>query len=183
MDKTKIVLVGKGGSGIDHARKLLELAGFESEISTTTRPPRVGEVGGVTYHYTTDNDMLRRVLNDEFIQACYHKNGHTYGTCKEQFEEKNLFIMTPMGLEKLNNYHRKQCFVIYFAIPSNVRKKRLSLRQNADNCAKRMKDDEKDFFGFVDFDLMITDPNFTIGDITNELPDSLLKQVGSINNI
>ena len=44
----KVILVGKGASGKDHLRKILEGRGFTYGTSYTTRPPREGEmVGGM----------------------------------------------------------------------------------------------------------------------------------------
>ena len=47
----RIILVGKGGSGKDHARKILEDSGFRYCVSHTTRPPRDGEIQGKDYHF------------------------------------------------------------------------------------------------------------------------------------
>ena len=47
----KIILVGKGASGKDHLRKILEGRGFTYGISYTTRPPREGEIDGQDYYF------------------------------------------------------------------------------------------------------------------------------------
>ena len=49
--KKRLIIVGKGGSGKDHMRKMLQDEGFRYCISHTTRPPRKDETNGVDYFF------------------------------------------------------------------------------------------------------------------------------------
>jgi len=49
---------------------------------------------------------------------------------------------------------------VYLDIPEEIRYKRLSKRSDADSVNRRMSADKKDFEGFTDYDLVITNPSF-----------------------
>jgi dephospho-CoA kinase len=69
--------------------------------------------------------------------------------------------MTPTGIGKLHAADRKSSFIIYIDIPVEVRRERLSQRNdNNDSIERRIQADEKDFETFKDFDIRITDHNF-----------------------
>ena len=55
MNKIKILaIVGKSGAGKDHILKCLKMCPIDKVnyiVSSTTRPPREGEVDGVHYHF------------------------------------------------------------------------------------------------------------------------------------
>jgi guanylate kinase len=54
MEKKRLIWVGKGGSGKDHARKISEnIIGAKYAVSYTSRPPREGEVEGVDKTFCT----------------------------------------------------------------------------------------------------------------------------------
>ena len=54
---------------------------IQLSISYTTRTPRVGEVDGQSYHFTTVEDFLERQTKDEFIESA-EVHGNYYGTSK-----------------------------------------------------------------------------------------------------
>jgi len=167
----KIILVGQGGSGKDYAKNLLsQLNDITTEISYTTRPPRTGEVGGKTYHFVTENMMLKMISEDKFMQFKYFPNGFVYGTTKEEFNKSNLFIMTPAGVNRLPMHLRNsKLIVVYINISDNVREERLSQRENADNVEKRMTTDWEQFKDFKDFDVEITDPKFNLKSLSEKI--------------
>jgi guanylate kinase len=159
----RLILVGKGASGKDYARKILENSGFVYCVSHTTRPPREGEIDGVDYHFIMDHEMEGSVFYESVIF-----NGWFYGTSMYEFNNSNLFIMTPSGVSKLKPEDRKNSFIVYFDIDEDVRKSRLLKRRDADIVNRRLQADEDDFRNFVDFDYKITDPDFRIeGDWAN----------------
>ena len=69
--------------------------------------------------------------------------------------------MTPTGISKLHAADRKHSFIIYLDIPIEVRKARLSERNdNSDSIDRRLAADEKDFENFTEYDIKLTDHNF-----------------------
>jgi guanylate kinase len=165
MEKRRVILVGKGGSGKDHARKELEDLGFRYCISHTTRPPRIGEVEGKDYYYISRDAAAHHYIANDLFYEYVIFNDWVYGTSKEEFMKANLFIMTPTGISKIKPEDRDESFIIYLDIPLEIRKDRLSKRGDADNVIRRIDADEKDFNDFSDYDLVVTDPLFNIKDV------------------
>lgn len=153
----KIIIVGPGGSGKDFLRKKMVGRGFEYGVSFTSRPPREGENEGIDYYYR--DEYFFESKTDIFLEL-QEFNGWKYGISKVEFSIKNLFILSPSGLKSLPKSFRDGAFVIYLNPPVDIRKKRLAERNDADNVERRLIADEKDFFKFSDYDIMITNEDF-----------------------
>lgn len=160
-DHKRIALVGRAASGKDHARKLFMDRHFKHAISYTTRPERKDEANGIDYHFLSEEEFKKKIDNDEFYEHVSF-NGWHYGTSKRQFYSDDIFIMTPSGISKLKPEDRKNTFIIYFDVPYEIRKERLSKRSDADTVERRLEADDQDFKDFIDFDLRITTPEFDL---------------------
>jgi len=156
----RIVLVGKAASGKDHLRKRFQDRHFNYAVTYTTRPPRENEVEGIDYHFISEetaNFYISKNLFYEWVEF----NGWIYGTTIEQFNTKDLFIMTPKGISKIKPEDRESTFIIYLDIPEDVRRKRLLERiMPGDSLERRIIVDEEDFSNFFDYDLRITNADF-----------------------
>jgi guanylate kinase len=153
----RIILVGPGGSGKDHLRKIMESRGFTYSLSFTSRPIRENETEGKDYPFTTPEYFEKN--RNKFYEIAEF-NGWKYGTLTEDFYSKNLFIMTPSGISNIKKEDRKSSFIIYLNPTEEIRRKRLSERRDADSLERRLEADRKDFENFEDFDMMITNENF-----------------------
>ena len=161
----RLILVGKGASGKDYARKMLENSGFSYCVSHTTRPIREGEIDGVDYHFVEESE-IGSIIFYESVRF----NGWFYGTSMYEFLNSNLFIMTPSGVSKLDPLDRKESFIVYFDVSRDIRRERLIKRSDVDLVDRRLEADELDFLGFVDFDYSIDDPEFKVeGEWTDSL--------------
>lgn len=60
---------------------------LDETVSATTRPPRPGEVEGVSYHYLSDAEFSRRVAAGEFLEHA-DVHGHSYGTLRSEVESR-----------------------------------------------------------------------------------------------
>jgi guanylate kinase len=160
-NKSRIILCGKAASGKDHLRKTLEGRGFKYGVSYTTRPPRKGEIDGKDYFFLEENEF-QTLIEQGFFYEHVTFNGWYYGTSKEQwFVNDDVFIMTPTGISKLHAADRKSSFIIYIDIPTEIRRERLTERNdNADSIERRLEADDNDFQNFTDYDIKITDHNF-----------------------
>jgi guanylate kinase len=154
---SKIILVGKGGSGKDHMRKKFESRGFKYCVSYTSRPKREGEKEGKDYYF----------VDDSFFQNNVHKfyeihdfNGWKYGRMINDFEKSSLLIMTPSGISCIKPEHRKRCFIIYIDPDNEILKKRLAERKDADSAERRLIADDEDFLNFHDYDIRIKNEDF-----------------------
>jgi guanylate kinase len=159
--KTRIILCGKAAAGKDHLRKILEGRGFRYGVSYTTRPPREGEIDGIDYFFL-DESEFNDLIEQGFFYEHVDFNGWHYGTSKEQWHETDdVFVMTPSGIRKLHAADRKSSFIIYIDIPIEIRRERLCGRNDAnDIMERRIQADERDFEGFSEYDIRITDHNF-----------------------
>ena len=163
--KKRIILCGKAASGKDHLRNMLVETGLVPDVSYTTRPPRDGELDGVAYHFRTEKQFDLMTSANKWTEMVEF-NGWKYGTHRQGWEESNVFIMTPSGIESIKE-DRSECIVVYLDLPMCVRRKRLEERSDADSAERRMAADEKDFKDFKDYDLKITDPEFDIDAIVD----------------
>lgn len=79
-----LTIIGPSCAGKTTLEKMLrDQLGFESVISTTTRPMREGEVDGANYHFIDVSAFDKRKENGEFVESVEF-NGHRYGvSCEE----------------------------------------------------------------------------------------------------
>jgi guanylate kinase len=147
----RIIISGKGGSGKDYLRKIMEDYGFTYCRSYTTRPIRENEENGKDYFFIEEKDIPAK---KDIYESVYF-NGWFYGTPKTEFKKSNLFIMTPKGISSLKKEDRKNSVVIYIEANEETRRNRLLERRDADDVERRIKADEKDFGDFDDFDFIV----------------------------
>ena len=85
------VFVITGPSGVGKGtliRTLLQrIPALELSVSATTRDPRPGEQDGVDYHFLTDPEFDKRVLEGEFVEHASY-SGRRYGTLREGLERR-----------------------------------------------------------------------------------------------
>jgi guanylate kinase len=163
----RIILIGKAGSGKDYFRDYLKDSA-RLDVSYTTRPPRKGEVDGYTYNYITEEEFLAKKEKGFFLEAV-NFNGWWYGTSNENWKNKNLFIMTPSGTLHVPKEDRESCTFVYFDIPLNIRRERLSKRSDSDSVDRRIKADEIDFKDLKDFNVRVTKPEFNCASLFETL--------------
>jgi len=172
--KEKLIILSPSGGGKDFLMRKLVDKGLIGCLKMTTRPQRKHEIQLVTYNFVTDSLFKEKIDNNEFL--CYQTFNVTpegrdpetwyYGITKEEFERAQVFIMTPGEFENITPEVRKGCFVVYLDIDRSIRESRLFKRQDKnDSITRRLDSDEIDFKGFGDYDLKITDPDFTADDV------------------
>jgi guanylate kinase len=85
------VFVITGPSGVGKGtliRTLLQrVPELELAVSATTRPPRPAERDGVDYHFLTEAEFDRRVLEGDFLEHAGY-SGRRYGTLKSELERR-----------------------------------------------------------------------------------------------
>lgn len=156
----RVILVGRAASGKDFIRKKFESRGFRYAVSYTTRPPREGEIDGQDYIFISPEKAQEMIENDEFYEYVEF-NGWIYGTTRDQFDEDDVFIMTPSGLAHVDEDSRKKSFVIFIDIDEEIRRKRMMERDMpGDSVERRIEADRKDFENFTNYDIRITNHDF-----------------------
>lgn len=172
--KEKCLVVGKSGSGKDFLMRNLVKKNLIGCLKTTTRPQRKHETQGITYDFVSDSVFKQKIENDELL--CYQTFNVTptnrdpetwyYGITKEEFKRAQVFIMTPGEFTCIDPETRKNCFVVYLDIDRDIREDRILKRADKNDSVKRRLDaDEEDFKDFGDYDLRVTDPDFTAEDV------------------
>ena len=160
----KIILTGKSGSGKDHLLRGLIKKDLKYSPKFTTRPKRELETEGVEYNFiTNDNFIELNNSNEVKVFQTFIINDDTwyYGITKENFDNNKLFIMTPFEISQLSEEDLKGCFLVYLDIDIDIRRRRISNRNdNNDSIERRLTADEIDFKDFKNYDLKITDPEF-----------------------
>ena len=170
----KLIVLGKSGSGKDFLMRKIVKKDLIVCIKATTRPQRKHEIQWVTYEFVADWTFKERIENDEFL--CYQTFNVTpedrdpetwyYGITKAEFERAQVFIMTPGEFSCIDTETRKNCFVVYLDIDRDIREDRILKRADKNDSVKRRLDaDEEDFKDFGDYDLRVTDPDFTAEDV------------------
>lgn len=172
--KEKVIILGKSGSGKDFLMRKLIQKGLKGCLKCTTRPQRKNEIQGVTYNFISETDFTKSINENKFLayQTFYvtpeNKDPETwyYGITLEEFGTSQVFIMTPGEFDNLTPEMRKGCFVVYLDIDRKTRESRLHIREDKNDSIKRRLDsDEVDFQNFRDYDLKITDPDFSADDV------------------
>ena len=170
----KIILLGKSGSGKDYLMRKLVEKDLKGCVKMTTRPQRKNETQGITYNFINDNQFTELIKENKFLAyqtfnvTPEDKDPETwyYGVTLEEFNESQVFIMTPEEFKCIQPEERKGCFVVYLDIPRDIRESRLFRRKDKnDSIKRRLEADDNDFKEFSDYDLKITDPDFTAEDV------------------
>ena len=90
MNKRGLLLVISGPSGAGKGTICKALVEKHKElyvsVSATTRQPRVGEIDGVNYHFTTKEQFIERIEQNDFLEYA-EVYGNYYGTPKSKVEE------------------------------------------------------------------------------------------------
>ena len=154
-------MTGKAASGKTWLAEQLIESGYKFPLTYTTRPARPNELDGVHYHFVSDARFLEMISMDlmyEYVEF----NGWLYGRTKEDFYSGNLLIMTPVGIEQMNKQDRLESYIVYLDIAEDIRRERLSERNDADNVERRLAADKKDFKNFTNYDYSYKSPDFTM---------------------
>jgi guanylate kinase len=164
LKREKILLLGKSGSGKDFLLRGLLKKELRYSPKFTTRPRRYLETDGVEYNFI-DNIKFEKLNNQGNIKVYQSfKIGDDtwyYGLTKENFDNNQVFIVTPHELLQLSEDDIINSFVVYIDIDIETRRKRISHRNdNNDSIERRLESDEIDFRDFKTYDLRITDPEF-----------------------
>jgi guanylate kinase len=164
--KEKCLIVGKSGSGKDFLLRGLVKKGLKYSPKYTTRPKRKLETNGREYFFIENKDLELMIKSNQILTyQMFNIFGSIwyYAISKDNFNNNQVFIMTPHELSSIDLETRKKCFVVYLDIDFEIRKKRiLGRNENADNVDRRLAADEEDFKDFSDYDLKISDPYFEI---------------------
>lgn len=106
-----LVLAGPAGSGKTTLceRMVAEVPGFSRVVTTTTRPPRPGEVNGVHYHFFSPEEFDAKVAAGAFLEWAWVHQKNRYGTLASSVLDplaagRNLIIN--VDVQGVDNFRR-----------------------------------------------------------------------------
>ena len=153
-----LILCGKSGSGKDAILKhLVTDHKFLPIISTTSRPPRFGEMSGCEYYFTSKSEFLKLIDQDLLIE--YRKYNTLvdnvpdvwyYGIEKRDFDDRYdyVVILDIKGAKEFIKYAGdNNCVVQYIETSDDVRELRAKNRGsfNKPEWDRRLEADAVDF--------------------------------------
>lgn len=132
-----VLLSGVSGAGKDTIKKELikRMDNVESLPSYTDRPPREGDIPGVTYNFVTTEEFEKMIDNGEFYEYSLHHE-HYYGTSKKLLNEKinnGKIIVKDIEVNGVENLLRilkddVKIVTIFLKVPKSALQKRLENR-------------------------------------------------------
>lgn len=147
-----LVLIGKTATGKTRIKDELVKMGYESVVTTTTRPMRDGEIQDVTYHFVDKSQFRRMDAQGLFAETTSYNTVHGrwyYGTQLADLEndENKVIILNPDGIKSLpQKMDISKWFVVYLDCPEEIISERLKNRgDDTDEVIRRMEADRKDF--------------------------------------
>ena len=163
------ILCGKSASGKDTLlNELKAKEGFDSIISTTSRPIREGEQNGREYNFVPKSEFLQMIEKDEFLEYRTYNTTFAgepdtwyYGCPKKTLDDldpnKDYVIILDMGGTKdfINYYGKENCFVCYVDTSDDIRMQRAGQRGSFDETEwnRRAADDNIKFSNAIVDDL------------------------------
>jgi hypothetical protein len=139
--------------------KTMEISALTAAEAKSKVAGKWVEVDGEKKHYKfTDVEFFSDNILDFYEIDEF--NGWKYGTLIEDFENANLFIMTPRGVNNIRPKDRENCFVIFIDPDKETIRERLLQRRDADSADRRIEADDKDFFEFSNYDMRVTNHDF-----------------------
>ena len=93
-------------------------------VSVTTRAPREGEVDGADYHFISEEEYDKLILQDAFYERVDSQYGHRYGTLRSEVDsflnvgEDVLFDMDWVGAQQMLEKAPNDVVTIYLLPPS-----------------------------------------------------------------
>lgn len=144
MSGVLITITGPSLSGKSTLGDMLRESGFAVKATTTTtRPPREGEVNGEHYHFISKADFKEKINNNEMIEFVEF-DGNFYGLSKHEVEQKLTegsvlaVVLEPVGANAVKSYSIEKgfpCLQVFVCNPEDVLRQRFDDRFKNDKLA------------------------------------------------
>ena len=167
-----LVLAGPAGSGKTTLceRMVREVPGFSRVITTTTRPPRPGEVDGVHYHFLSPGQFDERVAAGAFLEWAWVHQKNRYGTLASSVMEPlaaGRSLIINVDVQGVGNFRRaaaanpllaRHLGTVFIEVPLAELRHRMETRgQDSEaEIARRLQTAERELEEAKSFDFRIT---------------------------
>lgn len=167
-----LVLTGPSASGkTEIAKILINNHKLIKLVTYTTRPPRLGEVDGVDYHFISVAEFLKLKDKDEFIETTFYNNNY-YGSRKKDVALNKVVVLDPSGLNQYYEALGNKLVSVFLETPKKVRIKRMIARgDQKEDIKKRIKNDRRVFkkSKMIKIDRIIINNLVDLDCITNDI--------------
>ncbi len=126
MSNKLIIFSAPSGSGkttvVKHLLKTIDKLAFS--VSVTTRQKRPNEVDGKDYYFYTENDFLKAIKNEQFLEYEEVYKGLFYGTLKSEVErlwsqgKTVIFDVDVIGGLNIKKFYGEQALAVFLRPPS-----------------------------------------------------------------
>jgi len=168
-DGVMVILSSPSGAGKTTLVKLIaESKDFNISISHTTRKPRVSEINGKDYYFTSNKKFQEMIKKNEFLEYAkvfYNFYGTTISPVIEKLKNgKNvIFDIDWQGTEQIKTKKLEYKLITFFVLPPSrkVLFDRLSNRDMKDKLTVelRMKEFKKDVLHWKNYDYVVINDN------------------------
>ena len=148
--RTLLLLCGKSCAGKDTIQKELIKIGMKSVVTYTTRPPRNYETDGITYHFISKDEFLKKKEEGFFAETTFYDvstgDRWYYGSAVEDLSDDKVIIVNPHGLKQFKKLPELNPISFYITAGEETIWNRL--RERGDNAAearRRLNVDDEDF--------------------------------------
>ena len=146
-------------SGKTTIQKQLIKMGMEPIVTYTTRPPRKGEINGVSYHFITKEEFLKKKEQNFFAETTSYNvaSGDIwyYGSALEDLSDDKVMIVNPYGLKQIKSIKSLEPISFYILVDDKTIIERVTERGDSiKEAARRLNADNIDFNNidrYIDF--------------------------------
>lgn len=123
-NKFLITITGPSTSGKSTLATLFKEDGFSEVVSTTTRPQRTGEIDGVSYYFTDENNFKNQLENNDLVE--HEQVGkYFYGVSKKAISDvidkgiPAVLVIEPNGANKVAQYCQEKGILLHKVFVNN----------------------------------------------------------------
>ena len=189
-DGVMVILSSPSGAGKTTLVKLIaESKDFNISISHTTRKPRVSEINGKDYYFTSNKKFQEMIKKNEFLEYAKVFNNF-YGTTISPVIEKLkngknvIFDIDWQGTEQIKTKKLEYKLITFFVLPPSrkVLFDRLSNRDMKDKLTVelRMKEFKKDVLHWKNYDYVVINDN--LKDCFSEIAKLIDSRINGLEN-
>ncbi len=141
-----LILVGPSASGkTEIANILISNYQMKKVVTYTTRPIRINEVAGISYHFVTIDEFLEMKKNDEFVETTFYNNNY-YGTRKKDISSEKIVVLDLNGLKSFQEKMPDAIFSVYLDTAEETRILRMALRGDSREQIEKRIVNDRHFF-------------------------------------
>lgn len=135
----------------------MEERGYKFAVSYTSRQPRNDETDGKDYHFLSLDDFEKKIKEGFFYEHAFYA-GNYYGQGLKEWNEYDIFVMEPSGINNIKPEDRKNSFVMFINTDERIRVERMKQRgSDIKIIEERIKKDRELFKDFFNYDMIINE--------------------------